>query len=76
MRFLSQESRFLASHGERLHLPITELFALHGYGKPQKLRLPLVTYREYARTNHVDFPYYPWERDFDSPEWADTLNEW
>ena len=33
----SQEESFVQSAlGKQLELPITELFALHGYGKPQK----------------------------------------
>ena len=65
-----------SSLGERLMLPITELFPLHGFGKPQKVKLPLRTYREYASTNTVDFPYYPWEREFDEPVSSNLLNQW
>ena len=73
----SQEESFVQSAlGKQLELPITELFALHGYGKPQKLSLPLAVYREYAATNNVDFPYYPWERSFDTPAGHDLLNQW
>ena len=73
----SSEEAFAQSPlGRRLELPITELFALHGYGKPQRLSLPLSVYREYAATNTVDFPYYPWERSFDSPASRDLLNQW
>ena len=65
------EGGLLTTLGARLQLPIAELFPLHGHGKPQKLRLPLNAYREYAATNTVDFPYYPWERDFDAPVSSD-----
>lgn len=61
----ASEAAFLASMGESLQLPITELMPAHGMGKPQKLRLRLHEYRAYAAENVVDFPYYPWERDFD-----------
>ena len=37
-------------------------------GKSQKLRLPLTEYRQYAKDNIVDFPYYPWERDFEGAQ--------
>eukprot|EP00746_Dinoflagellata_sp_MGD_P102597 gnl/MRDRNA2_/MRDRNA2_42040_c0_seq1.p1 gnl/MRDRNA2_/MRDRNA2_42040_c0~~gnl/MRDRNA2_/MRDRNA2_42040_c0_seq1.p1 ORF type:complete len:461 (+),score=114.76 gnl/MRDRNA2_/MRDRNA2_42040_c0_seq1:31-1413(+) len=58
-----------------LLLPITELFPVHGMGKAQKIRLPLKHYAEYARENTVDFPYYPWERDFPAGEWESILKD-
>lgn len=67
------EAAFVEELGAHLQLPIAELFPAHGMGKPQKLRLPLDEYRTYACTNTVDFPYYPWERDFDSELWASLL---
>ena len=75
-RWASEAKLLDSTLGQRLELPITELFPLHGLGKPQKLRLPLPTYREYAASNEVDFPYYPWERDFDQPASRDLLNYW
>lgn len=61
----ADEASFLSAMGDSLQLPITELLPTHGMGKPQKLRLRLREYRAYAEENEVDFPYYPWERDFD-----------
>eukprot|EP00747_Dinoflagellata_sp_TGD_P208782 gnl/TRDRNA2_/TRDRNA2_82226_c0_seq1.p1 gnl/TRDRNA2_/TRDRNA2_82226_c0~~gnl/TRDRNA2_/TRDRNA2_82226_c0_seq1.p1 ORF type:complete len:445 (+),score=85.10 gnl/TRDRNA2_/TRDRNA2_82226_c0_seq1:86-1420(+) len=61
----ADEDRFLQEYGESLQLPITELFPTHGMGKAQKLRVPLRAYQQYAVENEVDFPYYPWERDFE-----------
>ena len=68
------EAAFVEELGAHLQLPIAELFPAHGMGKPQKLRLPLDEYRAYASSNTVDFPYYPWERDFDSELWAALLS--
>ena len=53
-----------------LEVPLTELFPVHGLGKAQKVSLPLPQYLEYAGENSVDFPYYPWERDFKGPQAA------
>ena len=47
-----------------MRVPVTELVPMHGMGKSMKLSVPLDTYAEYAASNQVDFPYYPWERDF------------
>ena len=57
------EAAFSARYAH-LEVPITELFPVHGLGKAQKVSLPLPQYLEYAAENEVDFPYYPWERDF------------
>ena len=47
-------------------LHITEVFPMGGFGKAHAIRLPLALYLKYAKENEVDFPYYPFERDFDS----------
>ncbi|KAL3893324.1 MAG: hypothetical protein SGPRY_014310 [Prymnesium sp.] len=73
-RSCADEASFLSAMGDSLQLPITELLPTHGMGKPQKLRLRLREYRAYAEENEVDFPYYPWERDFDR-ERAHLLRE-
>eukprot|EP00929_Paragymnodinium_shiwhaense_P084051 TRINITY_DN44924_c0_g2_i2.p1 TRINITY_DN44924_c0_g2~~TRINITY_DN44924_c0_g2_i2.p1 ORF type:complete len:757 (-),score=102.71 TRINITY_DN44924_c0_g2_i2:184-2454(-) len=59
----SSEEAFVADNADVM-MPITELFPLHGFGKPQRVSLPLRHYVDYARTNEVDFPYYCWEREF------------
>lgn len=70
----TDEKRLLQEHSGLL-LPITELFPVHGMGKAQKIRLPLKCYAEYARENTVDFPYYPWERDFPPGDWESILKD-
>lgn len=69
----SQETFCAANAGA--NVPVTELFPLHGLGKPQKLSVPLEAYAKYAQTNKVDFPYYPWERDFagERAAWLDMF---
>ena len=48
-------------------LHITEIFPLSSeFGKAQMIRLPAALYLAYSADNDVDFPFYPFERDFDS----------
>eukprot|EP00927_Polykrikos_kofoidii_P041548 TRINITY_DN35420_c0_g1_i1.p1 TRINITY_DN35420_c0_g1~~TRINITY_DN35420_c0_g1_i1.p1 ORF type:complete len:867 (-),score=124.46 TRINITY_DN35420_c0_g1_i1:412-2691(-) len=70
----SSQRDFCAENAD-ITVPITELFAVHGLGKPQRLGVPLRHYVEYAQTNEVDFPYYPWEREFagDRASWLETF---
>lgn len=42
---------------------VTEVFAVHGLGKPKQIRLPLKMYVEYAHINTADFPFYVFERE-------------
>ena len=56
---------FLAAHGD-LPVHMTEHF--NHFGQKRDWRVPAKEYVKYAKENSADFPYYPFERDFESRE--------
>ncbi|KAJ9459244.1 Bifunctional arginine demethylase and lysyl-hydroxylase psr-1 [Diplonema papillatum] len=65
MRKWSAQEVFEECYGG-VPLHITEMCMAGEFGKPYPVRLPTRLYLQYAQDNEVDFPYYPFERDFDS----------
>ncbi|CAD7933791.1 unnamed protein product [Amoebophrya sp. A120] len=56
---------FQKHHGDT-PIHITEFFPPDSNVKPYKVRIPIKDYISYARETQADFPWYPFERDFDT----------
>jgi len=63
-------------HYGNIPVHITEMFDVTGLGKAYPIRIPTKMYCEYAQNNNVDFPFYPFERDFENDDRHLFLKDW
>lgn len=67
---------FVHNYGD-IPIHITEMFDVTGLGKAFGVRIPLSKYiNEYAKENEADFPFYPFERDFENEGRGVFLKDW